>query len=318
MAIAILVGRDEAENQAMTWFIHDWKRSLLALDPQLDIRIWPDVGDYQDIDCLLVWKHPLGTLQQFPKVKLIASLAAGVDHLFTDPNIDNHTPIVRVVDLYMANDIVQYVIAYVLRYIKLIPHWAQKQQQKLWFKEPPFSLADKNIGIMGLGHLGGKAAHLLQLLGLRVLGWSSSHKSLTGIKQFVGQAQFPDFLSQTDFLICMLPLTDKTKNILNQHTFAALRRGAYLINIGRGEHLVEEDLLQALDKGQLSGACLDVFHREPLPKDHPFWSHPNIIVTPHIASVTNPDTAAPQILENYQRALAGKPLLNQVDRKKGY
>lgn len=318
MAIAILVGRNEAEQQANAWFTQAWKDTLLSLDPHLDIRIWPNVGNHQDIDCLLVWNHQLGLLNQFPQAKIIASLAAGVDHLLVDPDIDSRIPIVRVIDPYMANDIVQYVVAYLLRYIKRVPHWAEKQQQHSWSKEPPFTFSDKNIGIMGLGYLGGKAAQLLSQLGLKVSGWSYSSKTLTGITHFVGQSQFHDFLSQADILICMLPLTKKTKNILNKQTFAHLPTGAYLINVGRGDHLVEEDLLEALAQGQVGGACLDVFRQEPLPVNHPFWSHPHIIVTPHIASVTNPSTAAPQILENYQRVLSGKALLNRVDFSKGY
>ncbi len=134
----------------------------------------------------------------------------------------------------------------------------------------------------------------------------------------MGKAQFDAFLSHTDILVCMLPLTSDTQNIMNKDTFAKLPSGAYIINLGRGEQLVEDDLLQALDSGHLSGACLDVFRREPLPSDHPFWLHPKIIVTPHIASVTNAATAAPQVLDNCHRVMAGEELLNRVDLSKGY
>lgn len=318
MAIAILVGRNEEETKAYEWFIHDWKKALLALDPNLDIRIWPEVHYPAEIDYLLVWNHPIGVLNQFPQAKAIASLAAGVDHVLRDTHLNPSIPLVRVVDPFMANDIVQYVTAYVLQYIKRIPHWALKQKQKQWSKEPPFSFADKTIGIMGLGHLGSKAANILQQLGLNVVGWSNSPKILSGVKHFTGQAHFKDFLSQTHILICMLPLTNETRHILNKKTFSHLPLGSYLINVGRGDHLLEEDLLHALSSGQLEGACLDVFHQEPLPLAHPFWSHPQIQITPHIASVTNAVTAAPQILENYQRLLSGKTLLNSVDWVKGY
>lgn len=318
MAILILVGRNPEENQAYQWFSLAWKKALLDLDPALEIRIWPEAGDQADIDLLLVWNHTPGLTTQFKNAKAIFSLAAGVDHIFIDTAINPDLPIVRIIDPYMASDIVQYVAAYILKYVKRLDHWAEKQRAKTWFKQPPFSFSDKTTGIMGLGHLGSKAARVLQQMGLTVNGWSQSHKQLPDIHQFVGNSQFHDFLARTDILVCMLPLTNKTENILNQDTFSHLRKGAYLINIGRGQHLVEDDLLSALADGQLSGACLDVFRQEPLPDNHPFWSHPSINITPHIASVTNPVTAAPQLYENYQRLMAGLPLFNRVDIQKGY
>lgn len=318
MAIAILVGKDKEEQNQYGWFVRDWKNALLKLGPHLDIRVWPHVGNKEEIDCALVWNHPAGILTQFPNLKVIASLAAGVDHVLTDTHLPAGVPIVRVVDPYMAKDIVQYVTAYVLNYIKRIDHWAAKQKESKWFKEPPFSFSDQTIGIMGLGFLGSKAAHLFQQLELKVIGWRNSPKRLSDIETFVGKEEFAEFLSRTHILVCMLPLTKETKNILNEKTFSLLPKGAFLLNVGRGDQLVEEDLLKALEQGQLSEACLDVFSKEPLPATHPFWAHPKIRVTPHIASVTNAETAALQVFENYQRALADKPLANPVDIKKGY
>jgi len=318
MAIAILAGRDSIEQKQHEWFSKSWREELLALNPHLDIRIWPDVGNPADIEFLLVWKHPIGSLNQFSNVKAIQSLGAGVDHIFVDPDINTEVPIARIIDPYMASDIVQYVTAYALQHIKLIKRWSEKQQQKLWNKEPPFNLSEKMIGIMGMGFLGSKAAHVLTALGLKVSGWSQSEKNISDVKHYTGDAEFSDFLSQSDMLICMLPLTDKTENILNIKTLSQLPEDAYLINVGRGSHLVEEDLLTVLDSGHLSGACLDVFRQEPLPVEHPFWSHPKIQVTPHIASVTNAATAAPQVYENYSRMMSGQALLRQVDTKKGY
>jgi glyoxylate/hydroxypyruvate reductase len=318
MAIAILVGRDEEDKKRHEWFIRDWQQSLLALDASLDIRLWPHVGDVNDIELILLWRHPMGTLTQFPQLKAMISLAAGVDHVLSDLKRNPQVPLARVVDPYMANDIVQYVTAYALNYVKRVDHWAEKQKQKTWFKEPPFTFSDQTIGIMGLGFLGSQAAHIFQQMGLNVIGWSNSPKKLTGVQSFYGKEAFFPFLSKTHLLICMLPLTNETRNILDERAFAHLCRGAYLINVGRGDHVVEEDLLKALDTGQLSGACLDVFRHEPLPPHHPFWEHALIRVTPHIASVTNPVTAAPQVLENYRRALVGQPLLHQVSLSKGY
>ncbi len=318
MIIALLVGRDEQETKQFDWFIQDFKQHLLALAPKLDLRIWPHVGNVEEIEFALVWRHPLGALKKFPHLKCIASLGAGVDHLVVDPTLSKKVPIIRVMDPYMANDIVQYVLAHVLNHIKRTEHWAENQKKQAWIKKPPFSFAEKTIGIMGLGFLGKKAALALQNIGLNVIGWSGSPKNLPDIKDFVGEAQFSDFLSQTDILVCMVPLTPHTQNILNKKTFATLKKGAFLINVGRGEHLVEDDLLNALDSGQLCGACLDVFRQEPLPPEHPFWIHPHIRVTPHIASVTNPATVAAQLLENYRRLISGEKLLNRVDLTRGY
>jgi glyoxylate/hydroxypyruvate reductase A len=318
MAIAILVGRDEAEREQYQWFIRDWKQSLLSMQSDLDIRVWPDIGNPYEINCALVWSHPLGALKQFPQLKLIASLAAGVDHVFVDHHLPAGVPVVRVTDPYMKNDIVQYVAACVLNYIKRMEHWAERQRMKTWSKQPPFNYADRTIGVMGVGYLGSKALHVLHHMGLKVIGWSNSEKNIEDIKHYAGASEFNPFLSLSDVLVCMLPLTSATRGILNKETFARMPEGAYLINVGRGDHLVEQDLLHALDEGKLSGAALDVFSQEPLPSDHPFWTHPGIRVTPHIASVTNPATAAPQVMENYRRMQAGMELMNQVDLLKGY
>lgn len=318
MAIALLVGASKEETDKFDWFINDWKKTFLELDKNLDIRVWPDVGNYSDIEAAFVWRHPKGVLNKFPNLKLIASLAAGVDHVLSDANLPERIPLVRVTDSYMANDIVQYVLETVLHYIKRMDDWAANQRKNVWTRNPPINLSFKTVGVMGLGFLGKKAAEILAQIGLKTIGWSRTSKSIPHIKCFAGKAEFSEFLSQTDILVCMLPLTSETENILNQNTFSALPQGAYVINIGRGEHLVEEDLIKALKTEQLSGACLDVLRQEPLPSDHPFWGQPKIRITPHIASVTNPKTAAPQILENYRRMLAGHELLNKVDFNKGY
>lgn len=318
MAIALLIGRDQKQQEELKWFAAEVKNALLALQPDLDIRVWPDIGKHEDITFALVWHHPWGVLRKFPQLKAISSLGAGVDHVFKDPELPDEIPITRIKDPYMAKDILQYVVACLLSYLKRLDHWQEKQRQQTWFKQPPFNLADQTIGMMGLGFLGSQTAELIHNLGLPIIGWSKTPKHLPGIKTYAGPNQFHEFLSQTNVLICMLPLTPETKHILNWQTFSRLPTSSYLINVGRGEHLVEDDLLQALASGQLSGAALDVFSLEPLPSEHPFWKHPNIRVTPHIASVTNAKTVAPQILHNYQRSLANQELLNIIDKTKGY
>lgn len=318
MAIALLIGRDPQDKNQFSSFIDSIAKLLDALQPGLDVRIYPDLGDYNDIDFALAWRHPFGIFRQLPNLRCIASLGAGVDHLFADPQLPENIPIVRIVDPAMSTEITQYVVAATLYRLKRFDHWMECQRQKLWGRVMPFNFLDKTVGIMGMGFLGKHTALMLHSLGINVIGWSQSPKILTEIPHFTGNAEFKHFLPRSDVLVCMLPLTTVTKNILNASNFAHLPQGAYIINLGRGEHLVETDLLNALESGQLSGACLDVFREEPLPSTHPLWVHPHIRITPHIASVTNPATALPQILENYRRIKAGESLLNWVDPKKGY
>jgi glyoxylate/hydroxypyruvate reductase A len=318
MAILILIGKNEADRQHHDWFIQDFLSHLREVGNELDVRVYPEVGDPTDIEFAIVWSYPRGVLSQFPNLRCIAAASAGVDHVLGDPTLPSGVPIVRITDPTMAMDITQYVVAAVLHRIKRLDFWEAKQRAQVWNRQPPFYLRHQTIGIMGLGFLGQHAALALQNLGLNVVGWSQSAKNLKGIETFAGNDQLPSFLSGTNILVCMLPLTPATEDILNAAHFAYLPKGAYLINLGRGEHLVEADLLASLKTEHLSGACLDVFRKEPLPEAHPFWTHPLISVTPHVASVTNPATALPQILENYKRLKAELPLLNEVDIERGY
>jgi glyoxylate/hydroxypyruvate reductase A len=212
----------------------------------------------------------------------------------------------------------EYVVLAVLNHCRQFDVYRTDQSQKNWQPRIPLLSANMRIGIMGLGQLGKDAARKLSALGFAVSGWSKTPKTIVGADCFAGAEALDDFLPRTRILICMLPLTPQTKGILNQHTFDRLPAGAYVINVARGAHLIEDDLLAALDADQLSGACLDVFETEPLPSDHPFWDHPKIKVTPHISSITFPRAVAPQIIDNYRRSLAGQPLLHVVDPKRCY
>ena len=215
----------------------------------------------------------------------------------------------------------EYVLLAVLNHYRQFDKYRAYQEKREWIREsiPPIPRrSEVRVGIMGLGQLGGDAAVKLRHLGFQVGGWSLTPKDIDGIRSFHGDQQFNEFLSKTNILVCLLPLTPKTRNILNRNSFDKLPRGAYLINVARGEHLVEEDLFEALDRKQLSGACLDVFRTEPLCKDHPFWTYPQIIVTPHISSWTDRESVAPQIIENYRRVKTGEKLLNEVDIERGY
>lgn len=291
---------------------------LKRLDPNLDIRIWPEFGDPDTIRFALTWNHPPGIFRQFKNLKCIASLGAGVDHIFSDPHLPENVPITRVVQASLPQFMSEYVILAVLNYCRQFDFYKNNKIYKRWHRRRPLLAREIGIGIMGLGQLGADAATKLVQLGFNVHGWSRRPKKISGVVSYAGAQALDAFLDRANILICMLPLTPATRGILNFGLFEKLPAGAYLINVARGKHLVEEDLLRALDSGRLAGACLDVFKVEPLPEDHPFWTHPQIIVTPHISSITDAGAVMPQILENYRRMASGKKLLHVVDRGQGY
>ena len=298
--------------------VTSWVKNLSNLDPGIDIRVWPEAGKADDIEFALSWHHPPGELKQYRNLKCIASLGAGVDHIMRDPDLPDKVPVTRVVEHSMAQSMSEYVVLGVLNYCRHFSVYQADQAQKQWRPRKPLLAENTHIGIMGLGQLGADAARKLKVLGFKVAGWSRRPKDIAGVQSFAGKSALADFLSRSHILICLLPLTPATEGILNRQTFKKLPAGAYVINVARGQHLVEKDLIEALDSGHLAGACLDVFDIEPLPQDHPFWSHPKIKVTPHISSITFSRAVAPQIIENYHRTQSGKPLLNVVDVKRGY
>lgn len=296
-----------------------WTASLKRRMPELAVRVWPEVGNPAEIDVALVWRYPQGDLKNYPNLKLIYSLGAGVDHILDDPDLPAGVPLARIVDpAGLTAGMTEYVLLNVLRYHRHLPDYERQQRERRWKKLPIPITARRRIGILGLGELGRDAGMKLAALGFPVAGWSRSPKSVPGLESFTGETMLPAFLARTDILVCLLPLTPATTGIINARTLSLLPRGAYVINAARGGHVVDADLIAALDSGQIVGATLDVFHTEPLPQDHPFWTHPKVTVTPHIASITNPDTAGEQIIANIRRLIAGVPLLHLVDRNAGY
>ena len=291
---------------------------LKQLDPTLDIRIWPQIENVDDIEFALTWNHPLGEFKKFKNLKCIASLGAGVDGILRDPDLPKDVPVTRVVQSSMSQYMSEYILLSVLNYCRQFDIYKKDQIEKRWQPRMPLLARDIRIGIMGMGQLGADAALKLVQLGFNVSGWSRTPKEIKGVISFAGDEALDEFLGQSAILICTLPLTSATTGILNRNTFEKLPAGAYVINVARGQHLIEEDLLASLDSGHLGGACLDVFQVEPLPEAHPFWNHPNIIITPHISSITDPKAVMPQILENYHRVESGQPLVHVVDKEKGY
>jgi glyoxylate/hydroxypyruvate reductase A len=272
-----------------------------------------------NVDYVLSFRPAPGLLKTFPKMKAIYSLGAGVDGFLADPEFPKQIPLIRFVDPQLSTEMAQYVVMHVLLQHRHRSAFVEAQKNSKWQQMVlPRKTADTRIGILGLGEIGTVAGERLRDLGFPVSGWSRSRKSVHGIESYAGEAEFPSFLNNSDFLICLLPLTPDTRGILNAKTFAMLPKDAYVINVARGGHLVESDLIAALDSGHLAGATLDVFQTEPLPDTNPFWKHPKVIVTPHIAAISDPRVAANFVIDGIARAERGEKHPNTVDMKRGY
>jgi glyoxylate/hydroxypyruvate reductase A len=278
-----------------------------------------DPYEKADIDYFVGFRPAPGFLKSLPNLKAIFSLGAGVDGFLHDPEFPKHIPLTRFVDSTLQYEMAQYAAMHILMVHRRQRAFDAAQREHAWRQLMlPRPSRDTHIGILGLGDMGAATARALTLLGFPVSGWSRSRKDIEQVKSYAGAAEFTEFLGQSDFLVCTLPLTPDTMGILNAQLFDRLPRGAWLINIARGAHCNESDLLAALDSGQLGGAVLDVFQTEPLPPDSPIWGHPKITATPHIAGITDPANAVAYVLDCLARAQSGRPLQNLVDIAKGY
>jgi glyoxylate/hydroxypyruvate reductase A len=295
-----------------------WAAELARRLPGAEVRVWPEIGNPDDIEFCVGWAFPPGSLRKFSNLKALQSLGAGVDHVFLDPDLPETLPIARIVDPSMTEDMTQWVVLNVLRFHKQDVEYRQLQAEGRWHELPPPAWQSRRVGVMGLGELGGHALRRLQQFGFPIAGWSRTAKPMEGIETFAGADGLRPFLARTDIVVVLLPLTPATEDLLNRERLSWLPHGAFVINGGRGRLLVDEDLVALLDAGHLGGAALDVFRREPLEPSHPFWRHPKVVITPHVSALTRAETAAPQIVENYRRALTGRPLLHPVDRHRRY
>lgn len=284
--------------------------------PDTTVEVWPNISDPDAVRMAVAWKQPEGVLSAFPNLAAVSSFGAGVDGLIFDATLPRELPIGRIVYPGLVAEMAEYVAAVILARRRRLWEFAALERESRWDPRPPRD--GRTAGLLGLGELGRHSARVLAGLGFRVLGWSRSPKDLTGVESFTGQDGLFEMAAQSDYLVCLLPLTPDTEGLLARPLFDAAKRGCYLVNAGRGRHLVEDDLLDALEVGRIGGACLDAFAVEPLPGGHPFWSHPGVRVTPHVASITYPEDAAAHIAEDYRRVKAGKPLQHPVARDRGY
>jgi len=299
-----------------------WAELFRAHGQDRPVRLWPEIGDPAGIEIACVLRAPHGLLAALPNLKLIVNLAAGVDHLLADPNVPD-VPIVRAAHADLSMRVTEYVVLHTLRYHRRQPLYEAQQRRRVWKEHPQPAASEVNVGVMGLGVIGTEAARVLARIGFKVAGWSASEKQIDGVATFHGAAGLDKFLARTEILICLLPLTKATRGILNLSLFARLKRdgaagGAFLVNAGRGRLQIDGDILAALDDGTLQGATLDVFPHEPLPPESPLWAHPKATITPHNAGDILPDILVAEVMAQIGRLDRGEPLLNLVDRKRGY
>ncbi|ALI04751.1 glyoxylate/hydroxypyruvate reductase A [Pseudomonas sp. FW306-02-F02-AA] len=294
-----------------------WKALFAEHAPDIEWRAWPDIGDPKDIQYLAAWQAPDDLEVLLPNLRVLFALSAGVDQLDLN-RLPTSLPVVRLLDPGITRGMCEYASFAVLSLHRDMLRYRQQQMARCWQAHLLQPAAKRRVGVMGLGIQARQILATLQPLGFALSGWARSAHQVPGVACYAGTEQLPAFLGQCDILLCVLPLTDQTQGILDHTLFQQLPRGAALINMGRGGHLVESDLLEALDSGQLSGAVLDVLQEEPAPVDHPFWDHPQILLTPHIAAMTQPESAFGVLLENIRRYERGEKMVGEVDRIQGY
>jgi D-3-phosphoglycerate dehydrogenase/glyoxylate/hydroxypyruvate reductase A len=285
-----------------------------------DIPVWTDADapPADAVEAILAWRLKPGTVGRYPNLRVLCSTGAGVDKLLAAPDLPAGLPVTRVVDPQQAQAIAQYVLACTLRFTRDLPLYEAQQARAEWSRHPPRPLSRCRVGLLGQGTVAQAVAAAFQPLGYPVSMWGRHRVAASGVQRFAGDDELPALLAQSDVLVCTLPLTAATQGLLNRDRLAQLPPGAFIVNVGRGGQLVEDDLRALLDDGQLGGAALDVFEREPPPPAHWVWRHPRVIATPHIAGEARDEVVAAQCLDALRRARAGLPQPLAVDRAAGY
>jgi glyoxylate/hydroxypyruvate reductase A len=271
-----------------------------------------------DVDYLIAWRPPPATFERARIRKAIFNVGAGVDALLATPGLPRDVPIFRLEDAGMAQPMAEYVAAAVLRAYRELDRYDAAQRERRWEVRRPLDKSSYVIGVLGLGVLGAAVARTLVTLGFPVAGYARTTKPLQGVRVFAGDAELHPFLSSLRVLVCLLPSTQRTRGLLDRATLAALPRGADVINVARGDLVVEADLLALLDEGHLAHATLDVFAEEPLPSTHPFWHHPRVTLTPHISALTRIDESVAQVAASIRVIERGDLPAGRVDVDRGY
>jgi glyoxylate/hydroxypyruvate reductase A len=295
-----------------------WAEPLRAALPEDELHFEADAVSPEAVDVVLTAAPPPGALARYTRLKLIQSIWMGVETLVVDPTLPRDVPLARMIDPSMTRAMVESAAAHVLNAHLRLDDFARQQRASRWKLLRNPTTDQRTVGILGMGELGRAVAETLLQLGFRVRGWSRTRREVERVESFAGDAALPRFLSDCEILVVLIPLTPQTAGMIDASLLARLPEGAVLINLARGGVVRDDDLLAALDSGRLRHAVLDVFNVEPLPPGHRFWSHARVTVTPHVAALTNPQTAAGFVAENLRRLAAREPLLGLVDRARGY
>jgi glyoxylate/hydroxypyruvate reductase A len=296
--------------------VGEWRSALASALPEAHIVVWPE--RCANPDYALVWKPPPEFFTQARPAKAIFNIGAGVEALLAVPTLPDGVPVIRLEDAGMAEQMAEYVVLAVLHAYRESDAYAAQQRGGFWQQRARLPKRDFCIGILGFGLLGRAVVAALGPFGFPLAGWSRERKSVPGVECFAGDAELPAFLARSRVLVCLLPATPATRNLLDRSTLSRLPRGAHVVNVARGEIVVEADLIALLDAGHLASATVDVFRVEPLPVDHPFWHHPRIVVTPHVSAVTLIADSVAQIAAKIRRLERGEPVSGAIDRRRGY
>jgi len=301
-----------------------WAAELRSRDLPQTLHVWPDVPDPSTFEYAIVAKPPAGLLAELPNLKAILSLWAGVDHITHDATWPRHVPLYRMIEPGLTKGMIEFVLSQVLNLHLMNYDFLERQQAREWdnqvrgvYGTEPL-IEDRTVGVLGLGEMGRNVALALASNGFNVMGWSRSQRAFGGIDCRSGQEGFNAVLAESDIVVNLLPLTPETEDILNAGAFAQMKPGSMLVNAGRGQHVVDQDLIAALDAGQLSRAVLDVYRQEPLPSDDPFWAHPKVTVYPHIASITRARTGVTSLVERIAILEEGGVPEGLYDPDRGY
>lgn len=294
-----------------------WSALFSAHLPDQKVEIWPDIADPAAVEFMAAWVPPPDLATTFPNLKLLFSVGAGVDQLDLSA-VPAQVQVVRMIEPGLTEGMVEYVRFAVLALHRGMLRYVAQQRAQVWQAHPYPPASSVTVGVMGLGQLGLPVAEAIRAMGYDCQGWARSPRQIADIRTFAGAGEFDTFLATTDILVCLLPLTQETIGCLARSLFARLPRGAGLIHCGRGRQLVSDDLIAALDEGQLGAAILDVTEPEPLPVGHPLWSRDDVLITPHTASITRTETGGLSILDNLRRFRRGEALVGSVDRAEGY
>jgi len=295
-----------------------FSEALRALLPGETLWESADAANAAAVEAIIAWQLKPGVLSRYPNLRLICATAAGVEKITAMPDLRDNVMVMRVVDPLVNTGLAQYVLLMALRHMRSLQLFEAQQRAHDWTRHRPPDPYSLTVGILGMGEVGRTVAAALQIAGFNVRGWSRTPKDVPGIAMSDGADGLRSCLTQSNYLVCALPLTPQTRGLLNRDTLAMLPRGAYVINVARGGHVVEPDLVALLDSGHLGGAALDVQDTEPLPQASPLWDHPAITITPHIAAQASVATVSAQFAANWQRVRAGRSLVNVIDGTLGY